>query len=222
MFVINSFQFNPADFDYSTVISILLKALTAAPFPDFNLCIALLGEAPVDVISPSAPTLSEEATDEERAASAEEFAKAQAAPSAGHLTDPLIAHLAQLSSMLLSARFRAFWQAFKSPEYQDVRQHAAQITGFEDAVRRVALHSVKSAFTQISTNRLGSYLDLSSGNELADFMKTQPGWKIEGEKVHVPINADNEVKATVIREDIQLDQLTRFLSQAHTPMLRAA
>lgn len=37
-------------------------------------------------------------------------------------------------------------------------------------------------------------------------MKTQPEWRIEGDKVHVPINADNEVKATVIREDIQLDR----------------
>lgn len=156
-----SFQFNPADFDYSIVISILLKALTAAPFPDFNLCIALLGEAPVDVIPQPAAALPEEASEEEKAAAAEENAKAQAAPSAGHLSDPLMARLAQLSSLLLSARFRAFWEAYKSQEYQDVRQHAANVNGFEDAVRRVALHSVKSAFTQISTDRLGSYLDLS-------------------------------------------------------------
>lgn len=37
-------------------------------------------------------------------------------------------------------------------------------------------------------------------------MKQQVGWTIEGDKVYVPANPDNDVKATVIREDIQLDR----------------
>jgi len=82
---------------------------------------------------------------------------------------------------------------------------------------------------------------------LPSYVDQQAGWTVEGDKVHVPANADNDVKATVIREDLQLDrelagdvprvykylllltviitapflELTKFLSQAHSPILRA-
>lgn len=86
-----------------------------------------------------------------------------------------------------------------------------------------------------------------SDSELPEYIEQQSGWTIEGDKVHVPANPDNDVKATIIREDLQLDrewllcrvsfrsfthahplffsflllELTKFLSQAHTPILRA-
>ena len=42
-----SYQFNPELYNPDVVINILVKALTAAPPPDFNLCVALLGERQV-------------------------------------------------------------------------------------------------------------------------------------------------------------------------------
>lgn len=54
-------------------------------------------------------------------------------------------------------------------------------------------------------SRINSYFDIA-GAELAKFVSSQPGWKLEGGKVQVPSNPDNEVKATVIREDLQLDR----------------
>lgn len=41
------YQFNPDLYTPDVVINILVKALTAAPAPDFNLCVALLGEKQV-------------------------------------------------------------------------------------------------------------------------------------------------------------------------------
>ena len=135
----------------------LLKALTAAPYPDFSLCLALLGEAPVAVLP--APAEVEEGADPTPADATAPSTSTQ--PSAGHLADPLIVRLAQLSALLHGARFRAFWSTLASAEFEDVREAVANVASFDDAVRSVALQSVKGAFRAISEERLGSYLNLS-------------------------------------------------------------
>jgi translation initiation factor 3 subunit K len=134
--------------------------LTAAPYPDFNLCLSLLGEAPVSVLSTAAPNIPEEATDEQKATIAKETADAASAPSAGSLTDPMFVKLATLSSLLLSARFRLFWKTWESEDYAEAREFAKAVHGFEDAVRRVALDTVKGSFRAIAKTRLAEYLDL--------------------------------------------------------------
>jgi translation initiation factor 3 subunit K len=134
--------------------------LTAAPYPDFNLCLSLLGEAPVSVLSTSAPVIPEEATDEQKAAIAKETADAALAPSAGSLTDPMFVRLATLSSHLLSAKFRLFWKTWASEDYAEAREFAGQVHGFKDAVRRVALETVKGAFRAITKSRLAEYLNM--------------------------------------------------------------
>lgn len=217
------YQFNPNDFNYVVVINILLKALVAAPLPDFNLCISLLGEAPL----PTVPVKAEkEATTGDDAASLagddeeEVVEKAKDVASAGHLTDPLIVRLSQLSTLLFQARFREFWSTLASEECSDVREYAAKINQFENAARKVALNSVKGSFTSISEKRISSYLNLS-GAQLEEFINAQEGWKLANGTVTVPANPDNEIKATVIREEITLDQMQKLLSQAQSPLLRA-
>ncbi len=132
----------------------------------------------------------------------------------------MIVRLSQLSTLLFQARFREFWSTLASEEYSDVREYAAKINQFEDAARKVALNSVKGSFTSISEKRIASYLNLS-GAELEKFINAQEGWKLANGTVSVPANPDNEIKATVIREEITLDQMHKFLSQAQSPILRA-
>ncbi|UZJ53187.1 hypothetical protein CBS101457_002507 [Exobasidium rhododendri] len=218
--ILKLFQFNPQEFDYNVVVSVLFKALTGAPHPDFNLCLSLLGEAPVSVLSTAAPVISEDTTEEQKLALQKEATEAASAPSAGSLTDPMFVKLAALSSLLLSARFREFWKVWQSSEYSDARSFAKSVHGFEDSVRWVALDTVKGAFRTIGKARLAEYLNMPA-SEVASYVEEQAGWTVEGDKVLIPANADNDVKATVIREDLQLDQLTKFLSQAQTPILRA-
>ncbi|KIS66775.1 uncharacterized protein UMAG_12282 [Mycosarcoma maydis] len=224
--ILKLYQFNPADFNYVVVINILLKALVAAPLPDFNLCISLLGEAPL----PTVPVKAEKeatTTDADNAGSLsgdddddEVVEKPKDVASAGHLTDPLIVRLSQLSTLLFQARFREFWSTLASESYSDVRDYAAKISEFENAARRVALNSVKGSFTSISEKRIANYLNLS-GSQLAEFINAQDGWKLADGTVSVPANPDNEIKATVIREEISLDQMHKFLAQAQSPLLRA-
>lgn len=45
-----SYQFNPASAKEPVIVKILVKALTAIPAPDFNLCLYLLAEHSVSRI----------------------------------------------------------------------------------------------------------------------------------------------------------------------------
>ncbi|EST08699.1 SAC3/GANP/Nin1/mts3/eIF-3 p25 [Kalmanozyma brasiliensis GHG001] len=222
--VLKLYQFNPSDFNYVVVINILLKALVAAPLPDFNLCISLLGEAPLPTIPVKAEKEATTAGDDGASLAGDDeddvVEQPKDVPSAGHLTDALIVRLSHLSTLLFQARFREFWSTLASEDYSDVREYAAKINEFENAARRVALNSVKGSFTSISEKRIASYLNLS-GAELEEFINAQPGWKLTNGTVSVPANPDNEIKATVIREEITLDQMHKFLSQAQAPILRA-
>lgn len=127
-----SYQFNPELYNADVVINILIKALTACPLPDFNLCISLLEDRPINVN-----------TDE---------------------PDPLpslLPTLRGLHTLLYRCRFPAFWSAYYSEELETLREnYTVECVGFENAIREVAIRAVKATFTQISMERLGSYLNL--------------------------------------------------------------
>lgn len=121
------------------MINILIKALTASPLPDFNLCVSLLDERT------TASQLDE--------------------------PDPLptiLPILKGLHSLLFRCRFPAFWEIYQSGELEHLRDnYTVEVAGFEDAVRAVAIRAVRATFTRISSERLGSYLNLS-GTLLSD------------------------------------------------------
>ena len=128
-----SYQFNPDLHNPDVVINILIKALTALPFPDFNLCISLLDERPV-ASNPDEP-------------------------------DPLpslLPVLQSLHNLLQQCRFPAFWALYRSEKAESLRDnYTIEVAGFENAVREVVVRAVKAAFQRISSERLGTYLDLS-------------------------------------------------------------
>ncbi|WFD38369.1 uncharacterized protein MJAP1_001321 [Malassezia japonica] len=191
--ILKLFQLNPSEFDLDVAVNILVKALTAAPFPDFSLCISLLGEAPVKTLSSNDAALSTGA--------------------AGIITEPIIVHLATLSTFLFETKFRDFWALYNSGDFADVRKYTANAAGFEEDVRKVVLNSVKGTFRTISEARIGGYLNLQ-GADLAKFINEQPGWELSNGTVTVPANIDNEVKPTVTREEISLENLSKLLAQA--------
>ncbi|KAG6911830.1 hypothetical protein DXG01_000077 [Tephrocybe rancida] len=129
----SSYQFNPELYNPDVVVNILIKALTACPLPDFNLCISLLDERPVSA----------------------------------NLDEPdplpvLLPILKGLHSLLYRCRFPKFWEDYHSDDLEALRDnYTVECVGFENAVREVAVRAVKAAFTEISTKRLGSYLDLT-------------------------------------------------------------
>jgi len=185
--ILKLYQFNPDLYNPDVVINILIKSLTAAPQPDFNLCLALLGERD------TYPT-----------------------PQDDHDALPdLLPYLVELSSCLYQCRFPAFWKLFRSEKLEWLRDnYTVECVGFEDSVREVVIRAVRAAFQKIGKERLGSYLDLQ-GEGLEQYI-AQQGWTMDENSgvVIVPTNPDNRIEATVVRENIQLSQLTKIVAHA--------
>ncbi|KAF7310662.1 Eukaryotic translation initiation factor 3 subunit K [Mycena chlorophos] len=180
--ILKLYQFNPELYNPDVVINILIKALTASPLPDFNLCVSLLDERPINA------TLEE--------------------------PDPvpaLLPTLKLLSDLLYKCRFPAFWEHYQSDELEHLRDnYTVECVGFEDSVREVAIRAVRATFTKISAERLASYLDLN-GADLTAFVQDK-GWKTENGVIEIPPNADNQIEATVVQENIKLAQLTKVIA----------
>jgi len=184
--VLKLYQFNPDLYNPDVTINILLKALTASPLPDFNLCVSLLDERPINA------TLDE--------------------------PDPLptvLPTLKGLYNLLYRCRFPAFWKIYRSIELENLRDnYTVEIVGFEDAVRAVAIRAVRATFTRISSERLGSYLDLT-GSQLNAYIQ-KLGWTIDPSTsvVAIPPNPDNHIEATIVQESVKLPQLVKVIAHS--------
>jgi translation initiation factor 3 subunit K len=131
------YQFNVDLYNADVVINILIKALTATPLPDFNLCVALLSE------QHSTPNQNQDEPD--------------------HLPQ-LLPILTELSRYLNECRFPAFWALYNDdqPQLALLRENfTVEVVGFEDAIREVVVRAVKQTFTKIGRPRLESYLNLT-------------------------------------------------------------
>lgn len=220
-FLFGSYQFNPASYDHDVVVSILIKALLALPYPDFKLSLALLGEAPLSMDTASSPSFSlskseqktEDATETPTSPALASVAQVPESYLAGNIRDPLIQRLAKLQLLLSNAHFVQFWEALKSEDYAAVRNSLKSVPTFDTDVRRLVIETVAPAFKRISCARLAKYLDLPVG-ELPAFVAKVDGWKVEGDYVVVPPNADNEIKAVTVNEQIQVEQLHKLIVQA--------
>jgi translation initiation factor 3 subunit K len=208
----SSYQFNPELYNADVVINILIKALTSAHFPDFNLCISLLDE------------------------------RVNALHADRDEPDPLPTFLPILTSMytlLRQCRFVDFWELYRSEPLDDLRDnYTIECVGLEDAVRDVVIRSVKMTFTRISLDRLGSYLDLSGqcsnrfnlsqsyvlliqcmhfeGEELEAYIQ-KIGWFLETSTVRVPKSPDNQLEATIVEESIQFPRASAFCCSCPCP-----
>ena len=132
---IHRYQFNPALYNPDVVVNVLIKALTSVPFPDFNLCIALLGERPI----------------------AANLDEPDPLPN-------LLPTLTTLHDLLLQCRYPAFWELYKSDDLQTLRDnYTIECAGFEDSIRKIVVKTVKATFKRINVERLSTYLDLSGG-----------------------------------------------------------
>ena len=192
------YQFNPDLYNPDVVINILIKSLTAYPFPDFNLCISLLDERPFP-----------------------------ANPDEPDPLPALLPILTSLYNLLQQCRFPAFWALYTSEKAESLRDnYTVECVGFEDAIRDVVIRAVTPAFKRIGTERLSTYLNLSGmstsiktrqmndaqhflGDDLIAYIE-KLGWALENNVATIPANPDNQIVSTVVQENIQLTRTYIF------------
>jgi hypothetical protein len=84
----------------------------------------------------------------------------------------------------------------------------ADVSGFEELMRvRIAV-AASQAWREIQRPILEDWLNLK-GKEFDHFVGEVCGWKINGSTVKLPLNKENEAKATVIRENVKFDRKSR-------------
>ncbi|KAJ4348525.1 uncharacterized protein N0V89_009902 [Didymosphaeria variabile] len=183
------YQFNPHLARDETITNILVKALTVFPSPDFSLGLALLPSHTLAPLSTSSHT-----------------------PAAGDAPlSEAVQKLNILKNLLEGADYAAFWSTLDSDDlYADL---VADVSGFEELMRVRIAATVSQSIREVERSILESWLDLN-GKEFEHFVGTVCGWNVDGDKIKVPINKDNEAKGTVVRENVKFDQFSRVVRRA--------
>ncbi|KAF2252493.1 ARM repeat-containing protein [Trematosphaeria pertusa] len=184
------YQFNPHLNRDETITNILVKALTVFPTPDFSLCLSLL---PCHTLAP--------------------LHTSSHTPAAGDAPlSEAVQKLNVLKNLLEGADYAAFWSTLDSDDlYADL---VADVSGFEELMRVRIAATVSQSIREVDRNILESWLNLQ-GKEFEHFVGTVCGWNVDGDKIKVPINKDNEAKGTVVRENVKFDQFSRVIRRAY-------
>lgn len=73
---------------------------------------------------------------------------------------------------------------------------------------------VSQCMQEIGRDVLESWLNFR-GEKFEHFVKDVCGWKIDGQKVQVPLNKENEARSVVQRETVKFDQFSRMVKRAY-------
>jgi translation initiation factor 3 subunit K len=97
----------------------------------------------------------------------------------------------------------SFWAELDSDDlYADL---VADVSGFEELMRVRIAATVSQAIREVDRSILESWLNLQ-GKEFEHFVGSVCGWNVDGDKIKIPINKDNEAKGTVVRENVKFDR----------------
>jgi translation initiation factor 3 subunit K len=77
-------------------------------------------------------------------------------------------------------------------------------THLTTTIRNLFATSIASVFSTISTQRLQRWLDLEPAQ--VDQWCQSVGWSVEGNDAKVPHNGENDVKAGVVKESVELSR----------------
>lgn len=148
--------------------------------PDFNVCLALLREP--------AAILQDIDSDDESFIQTMPF-------------------LQRLHDLVRACQFSKFWAEFngKTEAATLLRTSPNYFPAHKDLVPKLRFQfasSIAASFSRVRLAQLSRWLDLDE-KSLAGWCK-EAGWEIEGDVAVVPKNGDNDVKAGVVKENVQL------------------
>lgn len=117
-----------------------------------------------------------------------------------------------MHSFLVNADYTSFWSTLDSDDlYADL---VADVQGFEEVMRvRIAV-VVSQCMQEVDRAVLEAWLNIS-GAKFEGFLKEVCGFRLEGDKVKIPVNQENEAKGTVVRENVKFEQFGRMVKRAY-------
>lgn len=177
------YQFNPQLSNPDVILNILIKSLSSTVHgPDFNLCLSLLRE-------PSA-ILSDIDSEDETFLQTMPF-------------------LQQLHDMVRTCQFTKFWSLYNagSDAARILRENPSYFPahkGLEEKFRYEFASSIAASFRSVKVAQLQRWLNLADA-EVKQWAESH-GWSINGDIAAIPGNGDNDVKAGVVKEKVELNR----------------
>ncbi|KAK1776674.1 COP9 signalosome [Copromyces sp. CBS 386.78] len=131
--------------------------------------------------------------------------------SSSELTEA-VSKLRALNAQLEGAEYARFWATLDSDDlYADL---TTDIAGFEDMIRVRIAQLVGQSYREIQFAVLESWLGLNNAEATTQFITETCGWKVEGDLVQIPKNAENEARKAEIREDVNVDMFARIIKRS--------
>ena len=131
--------------------------------------------------------------------------------SSSELTEA-VSKLRALNAQLEGAEYARFWATLDSDDlYADL---TTDIAGFEDMIRVRIAQLVGQSYREIQFPVLESWLGLNNAEATTQFITETCGWKVEGDLVQIPKNAENEARKAEIREDVNVDMFSRIIKRS--------
>lgn len=76
---------------------------------------------------------------------------------------------------------------------------------FHQTIRHLFSTSIASAFSKVLFANLSRWLDLPSAEDIKAWCESI-GWEVQGDAAIIPKNGDNDVKAGVVKESVELSR----------------
>ncbi|KAI8320511.1 ARM repeat-containing protein [Martensiomyces pterosporus] len=128
--------------------------------------------------------------------------------------DASIAKLLTLRDYLERAQFVKFWKEMYGNDDDDDESVVDGIAGFENGLRKLIIGNITSTYQTIPAKAVEEMINLDQEAVLR--LVKEHDWSIDDKGViSLPLKSENEAKATVIKESIKFEQLTKMLSAAN-------
>ncbi|KAK9355532.1 armadillo-type protein [Lipomyces doorenjongii] len=200
------YQFNPELMRDETVLNVLAKSLTVFPQPDFTLALHLLPPSLLHQYSTaSAPS------------------STIPLPPKADTDDQLsnsVHRLTYLNSLLELEAFPAFWRILSSDVDEEYADLVADVTGFEDAIRKGISKGLILSMRSFKIETALSWWNFTNREAVEQWVeKEMPEWVIEGDNIVRKDDGDATAAATSTLQPvpgkIKFEQFSRVIRRVY-------
>ena len=73
---------------------------------------------------------------------------------------------------------------------------------------------VSQCMQEVQREVLEGWLNISA-SKFDGFVREVCGWKVDGKRVMIPLNKENEARGTVVRENVKFEHFGRMIKRAY-------
>ncbi|KAJ1942348.1 hypothetical protein EC988_006514 [Linderina pennispora] len=127
-------------------------------------------------------------------------------------SDASISKLLTLRDSLERAQFTKFWKEMYGDD-DDEESVVDGIAGFENGLRKLIIGNITSTYQTIPAKAVEEMVNLDQDAVLS--LAKENGWAVDNGVISLPLKSENKAVATVIKENVKFEQLTKMLSAAN-------